>query len=256
MILAAGAQVSAQVPTNPEWTIPAASGKPDPAAAAAAVDAAPLHPMGMPKFGGKVEGPSSFTQGDPKSFALQGTVTRQALPTASLTATIEREIKRPSPGPPSKFIALTLHLKNPGDDTLILDGDNATAYYSSGSQARNASELQTVKDASNMLTKKQKYLVALVTLGTATLGGPLFYEWIMGGESNPKLSMGEDEIRRRVEGVRLGERVMLAEENADGTVFLPAEQGMPTSIVIPVLTYPGRVPAGALRVDIPATASR
>lgn len=188
--------------------------------------------------------------------ALQGTVTRQALPAASLTATVEAQVKRPFPGPPSKFVAVTLHLQNPGSEPLILDGNNAIAHYSTGLQVKNATEKQTVADAGKVLTNKQKVAVALVTLGTATLAGPLFYEWIAGGSSNPKVAMGEDEIRRRIEGVRLGSRLMLPNEVADGTVFLPADQGMPTSIVIPVLAYPTGQSAGALRVDIAATPSK
>lgn len=212
-----------------------------------APSAGPVSPPSTPASSAtpvKTSGPTAIT--------LQGTVTRQALPAASLTATIEQQVKRPVPGPPSKFVAVTLHLNNPTTESLILDGDNATAYYSNGSFAKNATKSQTVADASETLTKGQKVAVALVTIGTATLAGPLFYEWIQGGSSNPKVTMGQDEIRRRVEGVRLGARLMLSNENADGTVFLPAEQGMPSYIVIPVLTYPTRQNAGALRVDIPA----
>jgi len=181
---------------------------------------------------------------------MQGTVTRQALPIASLTATIEQEVRRPLPGPASKFVAITVHLQNPGEDSLILDGDNAVAYYADGSQVKNASEKQAVADANKTLTKHQKIAVAVVTAATATLAGPLFYEWIQGGASNPKLSLGVEELRRRIEGVRLGSRLLLPGEVSDGTVFLPADQGMPTSIVIPVLSSPGRLNAGALRVDI------
>jgi hypothetical protein len=187
-----------------------------------------------------------------KSVALQGTVTRQALPVSSLTATIEQQVKRPFPGPPGKFVAVTLHIKNPNVVSMILDGNNAVASYANGSKAQNASEKEAVGDASNTLTTKQKIAVAVVTLGTATLAGPLFYEWIQGGSSNPKVTMGVDEVRRRVEGLRLGSRVLLPGEESDGTVFLPADQGMPTSIVIPVLTFPNRESAGALRVDIAA----
>lgn len=187
---------------------------------------------------------------------LQGTVTRQAVPAATLTATIDSEAKRKFPGPPSQFVAVTLHLNNPTADSLILDGDNALASYASGGQVKNASEVQAVADASRMLTKKQKALIAAVTVATGTLGGQLFYEWIQGGSSNPKLALGPDEIRRRIEGVRLGARLLLPNETADGTLFLPAEAGMPSSITIPVLSYPARQPAGALRVDIAAAPSK
>ncbi len=182
--------------------------------------------------------------------SLQGAVMRQALPVASLTATIEQEVKRPYPGPPSKFVAITLRLQNPGEESVMLDGDNAVAFYSDGSQVKNASEKAAVADANRSLTKHQKMAVAVVTLATATLAGPLFYEWIQGGASNPKLSLGVDELRRRIEGLRLGSRLLLANEVSEGTVFLPADQGMPTYIVIPVLSSPGRQNVGVLRVDI------
>jgi hypothetical protein len=210
-----------------------------------------LSPLGCPALRGAA--PTATTTA-PTAISLQGSVTRQAVPAASLSATIDQEVKRKFKGPPSKFLAVTLHLNNPTGSSLILDGDQAMAYYGDGSRAQNVSEQQAVADADNTLgmTNKQKVAVAAVTLATATLGGQLFYEWIQGGASNPKLSLGIDEIRRRIEGVRLGDRLMLPNEQADGTVFLPEAAGMPSYITIPVLTYPTRQPAGALRVDIGA----
>jgi hypothetical protein len=148
---------------------------------------------------------------------------------------------------PGSCLGITVHIKNTSSQAYILDGDRARASGTSGAQTP-ISERGVVAATRPILSPTKTATVAGVEVGTVGFWGPITYDALTKSK-DPTMKYGVNEARRKVELTRLGKRVLLPNEEADATIYVPSSLGVPERIAIPVATHPDQHDAGTLLVE-------
>lgn len=182
---------------------------------------------------------------------IRGTISRDRLP-PDISKVLVRSVDASTTVGKYKdqFLAVKLKLHSSAADSVILDGENAVAFYDDGSQLTAATENAVTKAAADRLGPHGRAAVFFISLGTAGLAGPISYEVLRGEYKDRHIRYGEDLVRRDVEGYRMGERAILPDEDLDSAILLPASKGKPKKITIPMLSYPDRTKLGVLEIEI------
>jgi len=137
--------------------------------------------------------------------------------------------------------------KNNSSIAYVLDGDKARAVYKTADDGA-LGERAVIAGRTHRIGMKE-VTVGIVWVGTVGLYGDLVYD-NLSKSKDPTVKYGKDELRRKLEGVRLGPRIILPGEDSQGTVFIRAGNGLPEHLVIPILVHPTMQPAGELVVDV------
>jgi len=140
------------------------------------------------------------------------------------------------------FACMKVQVKNNGSVTVVINGDQAQAAIA-GHSVSAASEITLTKRAGCGMTAAEIALLWGVGVGTLGLAGPILQE-VLANEKYPQEPFGQDAVRHRIEGERLGRRFILPGDETTGWLCFPAPAGASLGeVLVPVFsaTETGRV---------------
>ncbi len=147
-------------------------------------------------------------------------------------------------------VAVKLRLRNDTSSPVIMDGDNVKASFS-GSTLRAVGEIDLLKSSGSQVSARQKKELAAIAIGTIGFAEPIAQDMMTTSRTDWTKSYGDNEIRRKLEHVRFGKRILLPDEVLDTCVYFQPGSRTFEKLTIPLLTYPEERVSGVLTVTPP-----
>lgn len=140
------------------------------------------------------------------------------------------------------FTCINVAVKNKGSQLVTVHGDKAQAIVS-GKLVIAASDETLVKRAGCGMSAAETALLWGVGLASVGLAGPILEE-ILTEPKYPQAPYGVDAVRKRIEGDKLGRRLLLPGDETAGWLCFQSQSGeVPLEVLIPAnsATQSGRV---------------
>jgi len=193
--------------------------------------------------------PPATTAGTAANNTLRGlanittvTATAKALETKPLPRIRDEDIK---------FVEI--RLRNDSQQVVVINGDAAQAVVGTGTLPA-AGGHYLVDSARPGMTKTQFAVVAAVFIGSASIDGPIVYEYVTAGQHRKRslgMAIGIDGTRHQVEAERFGVRVLMPGDQSVGWMAFSCEPDQTIhNVTIPLSFSRSLTPDGVLKVPV------
>jgi hypothetical protein len=143
---------------------------------------------------------------------------------------------------------LTLYAVNHGKRALIFSGDQATVSTSSSMEQKALTRNEVISPPPKSEVPKDIGLVAVSIVSDGAV--PTIYDMATAYQPDGLAYYGKDQVRRRTDERRFGQRTLFPGESTTGRVYLPVSVTDPKELIIPITVHPSGESLGSIILSV------